>query len=653
MLKWLRKYSKALMIFFGVFLMISFLVPQAISQLGQGGNPSLFTVGGRSVRALEAQRVSAQIQAVENATLGVFPISLGIDARGTGVEHWVIAKELTLKSGFTGGTADGPELIPQAAQVATVGRLGPEMLDVVRNNPQIMQMLQQQADQQAAQVLAALPQIAQRNRLSERELNEGLAVAKGMLRMKEMYLTSPRLSENRLLRKARQDFDQAEMQVLFIGAEPDILKAVDPPEAALQEHFDKYKDKVAGVDDNAFGYMRPRRYKLEYMTIERKGVEDAVKISALDVQKKMLDGESKEITDATARRTAIETKLRTSAADKVYAEAKLAFTAEVLSATRGLATEGGMYTLPTDWKRPLMAEIAGRVAAKVRESTGINIPTPSITIREADWLTDEDVQRMPGFGGATVARGNSSVSVGQMLPFVRELRKAEDPKVELALQVGVPFASPVDDSLRNRHFFTVIEARAASPAESLAEVRAQVINDRRKADAYAALAARVAEFETIALATGLEALQEQLKAGGGVTTDLRAGVRVSGRAVSPADSGANTKAFMEAASAKMAALDPTIPLEKASPSDLIVAAKNPTKLGVAIGKFTTFTPVTIEKFRPAARGLALQAAQDLMVRGEDILSRERLDKLMKFEGMQSDAPPEVKKEEAKKEEGKK
>ncbi|MGD9690703.1 MAG: hypothetical protein AB7K52_13550 [Phycisphaerales bacterium] len=643
MLKWLRKYSKALLIFFGVFLMIAFLMPQAISQIGQDAAQTLFTLDGRRVTAKEAQRKNMELNAVEMATFGMFPRIVGVDSSGSGgVDHWIMATEATRRAQFFGAAGDGPEIIPAAAEASVMSGIDPMFLAMAQQNPQLRDQIMQTIDQRITDASSALPTLAARNGLSERELDLGLAAAKGMFRMREAYLTAPRLSENRLIRRAREALDQAEMQVLFIGVEPALAQIPDPPEAALQEHFDRYKDKTAGVDESPFGYMRPRRYKLEWITLERAAIENAVKIDAIDVQKKLLAGEAKEITDAAARRSEIERRLKSDAVERVLSEARLAFKAEVLGATRSLATVDGFYVVPESWQRAPLAGVAERVATKVREQTGIAIPLPTINVRDAQWITDEDLVKLPGLGAATYRRGNGSVSVAQMLPFVKELRRPEEPRIDLPLQTGVPFTEPVTDFTGNQHYFTVIDARPASPAESLAEVRAEVINDRKKADAYAALAEKVSLFETLAIAQGFDALVEQARASGGVSTDLRSGVRVSRRQVSPTDFAANTKAFIDAAARKMDALDATVPLDKAPPGDLFVAVAAPAKLGVVVGKFTTFSPATSQRFRSLTREIARGAAIELVDTREELLGRERLIKVLNVEvpkGPPDETPP--------------
>ncbi len=629
MLKFLRKYSKALLVFFGVFLMVAFLMPTALQELikRQSMSAPVMTVAGKTFTNEDAIAAEKQLRTLTEVTTGIFPVGLGISDQG---DHWVLAREEAGRAGFYGGVGDSTDLIREAAELAVARStgLGPQNLFLLRFNEDLMKQVDQLATAQAERRYAVGAQV----QMSPREVDLALAAARGVARYQQAYATAPRVGMNRVVREARKRLDQAEMQVLFIGVDPNVASMPDPAEAELLAHFNQYREKVAGVDDSPFGYRHPRRYRLEYFMLDRAAIEKAVKVSPVEVQKRLLDGASKEVTDAGQRRAAVESTIRSEAVARVMSEATMAYKASVLAMVNKLAEEAGYKVLSPEWTaaRPAMASVAGTVAQKVSEVTGMSMPTPVITSRTDAPVREDDLAKMD-IWQAIIRRGNSGVPLRILLANLKELRADDTPKVDVTFQAGVPFGEPLEDRAGNRYFVNVTEALPEAPAASIDEVRVAVINDAKKAVAYTRLAEQVAVFETVAGAQGFDELVEQLKARGGVTTDIKTGVRVSANSTSPLDSPANDKNFREIATKRMALIDPTLPLDKASPTDLVMASAVPTKLGVAVGKITAYTPATLERFRASVPNLLMASASELVGDRTELLNHDQLAKRLKVE----------------------
>jgi len=637
MFKFLRKYSKALLVFFGVFLMVAFLMPTALQEVmrRQSLSATALTIDGQKFSGEDMIDAERQLRTVESLTFGVFPTGLGVSDRG---DHWVLAREAARRGGFYGGAADGSQVIRESAEVAVASRFGPQGLMFLRSSPE----LQQQATTLAQQQIEAREVIGARVGLDARGVDLALSAARGVARYQQAFVTAPRVGLNRVVRAARQRLDTAEMQVLFVGVDPNVAAMPDPTEDELKAHFEKYRDKRAGQDGAAFGYRQPNRFRFESITLDRTAIEKAVRVSPVEIQKRLLDGASSEVTDPVQRRAAVEAAIRRESAEKALAEATLAYKAEVLSMVRTLGEKDGYKVVTPEWaaKRPGLAQVAAKMVERVLSTTGVAMPEPVVTSRTDAPVTQDELMKLDLWSTAA-RRSNVLAPFGQLLGDLKELRTAESPKAEFVIQAGVPYAEPLETRAGGRVFVMITEAMPSAPAGSLDEVRSQVINDAKKARAAAQLAEQAGAFETVAGAQGLDELAEQLRARGGVTTDLRTGVRVGSTFVSPADSPANDQAFRDAAVKRMASIDPTLPLEKAPPTDLVIAVPLPTKLGVAVAKFTSFTPATMERFRTVAGNLMLSEGANLIEDRSELLAEPRLAKRLKVAGRAGQSEPDA------------
>ncbi len=609
MLKFLRKYSKVLLVFVGVLLMVAFLLGSVLSQLGRDGlSHTVMTIAGRSISQQEAMEANGQVQVVSRLTSGLVPAGLGIEDRG---DHWILAREAARLGGFYGGASSGPQLIRDAAEA----RFG------------------QAASAEVEKIVEARARVGADYRLGPRETDLALAAARGVMRMQQAFMTAPKVSENRLLRRAKELLEEAEVQVCFVGVDSNVAFIADPSEEQLQAHFDKYKDKRAGEGDSAFGYLRPRRYRLEYLEMDRAGVERAIRVSAVEVAKRVRDPQqAKDQADPDKRRDAIELALRKEAADKVFQEALRAYQSEVLAACNTLPEKDGYRVLPADWaaRRPKMAELAVKIVERVKQQTGVDIPPPRVTVRDQAWVGVGELRTLPGLNQIAIRKNRQFLTIDRILAEVKELRKPGDGPREVMIQAGVPYADGLDDFLQNRCFLTVLEAADESPAEALAEVRAQVINDCKRAAEFEKLAGTTARLEALAAAQGFDEMIEQVKQTGGLTADLRSNVRVTRNSVQPQNSPANAKAFMDAMGERMARLDPTVAISTLPPTDQYVAVALPSKLGVAVARLTGFTPLTIERFRQVTAGLERRESGQLVDDRGGLLEHDRLAKQLKL-----------------------
>lgn len=631
MTKFFRKYSKYLLVAFGVFLMVSFIVPQAIQQFGQQGpETTVMVVDGRRVSFQDTKIAAEQVSRVQQLSGNMLPGNSGIDPHG---EHWLFAREFAKSAGWVGGPSSGAPLVKDIAEAVVEGeyrrQLGPQLAQFAGQMMRGSEEGRKKVDQYAEEVARG---VAQGGRVAR----EGLAAARGIAQMRMDYNQAARLSEQRLMRDARRQFDLAEVSVVFVGVDNKLSTGLPArEEAALIAHYEKYKDKRAG-GDVPFGYLLPDRVKLEWLVLDRAAMEKAVKVDPVEVQKRIVAGASADIAEAPKRRAAVETVVRKELADKAMDEATVAVKSEILKAVSRLHEDGVFKALPADWAQtmPRMAAIAKEVPGRVQERTGTVTAEPSVFIREAAWQAVEtDLAQLPGIAQANMRVSGRPAPFAAVVGVVRELLANPEQQLPIHPQAGVPMADPLEDGLGNRYFCTVLAAAKQSPPASLDEVRERVVADKKKADAFESLKGQVDAFRLVGTEQGLEALAEQFKALTGEVIEVKPGVKVRRSAgVMPADLPVNAKEFVDAVMDVASAIDATKDLAEVPKEELVVAVALPSKLGVAVAKITEFSPVTREEFRKFAEGLQQQLAmKDLAVVPDDPFALARLEKRLNVE----------------------
>ncbi len=640
MTKFFRKYNKVLLVCFGVFLMIAFVVPQAIQEFGQGGpDTAVMRLDGRRISYAATTRAASQVQTVERFTRGLLPANSGIDPHG---DHWLMAREFARSAGWIGGPSAGAPLSRDIAAAVVEQEYARQF------GPQMAQFARQMAlstDEGRKKIEAYTGTLTQEALAGGPSVGEALAAARGIAQMRLEYQRAPRLSEQRLLRDARKQFDLAEVSVVFVGVANKLSTGLPArEEAALIEHFERYKDQRT-AKGNPFGYMLPDRVKLEWLVLDRSAAEKAVKVDPIEVQKRIVAGASAEVAEPAKRRAAVEAAIRKELADKVMDEASVAVKSEILRAVSRLSEDGAFKALPADWTQtmPRMAAIARAIPERVLATTGAAVPEPNVFVREGQWLSLEtDVAQLPGIAQANMRVSGRDAPLASIVAVTRELLADPQQPLPIHPQVGVPMADPLTDAMGNRYFLTVLAAAKASAPASLDEVRERVVADKKKADAYETLKGGLSAFQLIATDQGLDALAEQFKALSGDVVEVKQAVKVrrSG-GVQPPELDVNAKEFVEAVMNAAAGIDATQPLESASKEDLFVAVAIPGSLGVAVAQITEFTPVTREEFRRFADGLQQQLAQqDLVAMPDDPFTQARLEKRLKVERLGHFAQPE-------------
>lgn len=648
MLKFLRQYNKILLVGFGVFIMISFLVPQLLQQMGRGGIETVvMTVDGRGVTEAERQLAAKQADAIVRVTSGLLPGNAGVDPRG---DHWLKLRLEAEQAGFVGGPAFGRGLLREIPPALVGARLqqqfGPRWQQMMLSNPQFQEQFTKEVDRLQPEVENSRRALEGSISRQPEDIDQALAAMRGIALMKNAYRTAPRLSEPRLAARARELLDETELEVLFIDVKNRLADGLPPrtPEA-LSQQFAAYRAVPPGSGAYGFSYLLPPRFKLEYLKVDRPSIDAVIRVDPVEVQKRVLAAGDVKPEQLADKRREVEEALRREQAEQIMTEAATAVKSALLTALIRVPEEAGYRKLPENWQPPDLQAIADSIPAKLYERFKINVPAPMVVRPGAGWIPADDLYTLGEVHFAAIRRGSNSIQFPQVMMMTREMLPANAPTPAVAVQAGVPLVEPLLDRVNSRYFLMVTGALPQSPAQTLDEVRADVERDRKRLDAYEDLKGRLDVFRTEAADAGIDALAATIKTQLDAPTEIRR-VRVSGLGVQNGTPALNDPAFVKAVRAASTKIDPAVPLDSLGAGDRVVAVELPRHLGVAVARITGYIPMTQEQFRQRASGLlAALSAEDLGRNADDPFKPERLARRLNvtYRGQREDAKAEAEK----------
>ncbi len=507
MTKVLRKYNKWLLAIFGSLLLVTWLVSGTAGQFqADPGKRVMATVGpkGEKILASDSDKAEREYKALTEMARGSVkappPAGLGIE-NGT---HWLLLSREAEAAGLVGEAGDGVDFLGDLAKVETQLRMfsDPQLRQFAQQNPQFVA-------QQAASMAEALKKnkdsFAGQAGLRPREFEVALAKLRGVYRLIQAYGHGARMSDVQLTREARELVTQVSMDCVIVPADNVVASIPEPTAEQLNSLFEKYKGVRPGEGEYGFGYMRPKRVKLEWMTISKAAVSDAVKLDAVEVNKYWQQNKADFKGEFAAVRADVEKKLKEARVADVLAEADRAYKARIKSATRKLPLDGGVRKLPADWEsqRPKMETLAQELVAAVEQATKVKMPLPTVEVRASEYIPLNDMKTAGQLAFMQYDLGGKRGPFSALLELTREINPAGD----VGLQVGVPFDFAITDfGLNDRVYFTVLDAKGESPAENLDEVRAAVVKDAKKLAAFEKLKSDAGTVQLLAVTDGLEAV---------------------------------------------------------------------------------------------------------------------------------------------------
>lgn len=583
MLKFLRKYSQWILVIGGTLLMIAFLLPTTIQEIGR---QPLFTtvmkIDGERIGAAEYDLAARQHAAMDFLTFRTLPRVSNVE----NTDHWLLLVREAKKGGYIAGRGEGTDYLPDLVRQALYATgqaftTPPEQLESLTKS--MVSVMEQ-----------GIPEVQSQFRLTQDEVYDAISQLHGIIRMQVAYQRAPRFSDRRLAAGFKKMQDRTEAEYIFVPPEQVIAEVAEPSEEEITAHFAKYKDAEMGSGDLGIGYRQTDRVKLEWLTVDRGAIGGAVRPDPVEIQKRFLkanpSGAAPEGQTLEQAKAPFESEVREELIERVMRTADQAIRGEFEKALRRTQPDGLYRKLPTDWKdlRPDLVKVRDAVVARVKEQVGADIPGPAVTKREGEWLFQKDAAALTGIGRAFLQRGTQRIPFGDVLFRVRELAGDND----LILQAGVP-GDALTDFAGNKYYFVITDARKASAPESLEEVRASVVMDLKKIAAFEKLRTQLDAYKQRSIDEGLDAIA--MADGSAVQPVKKATVIASG--MFPADASVADENFRNALLEIGSRLDPGVNIPELPAADRTVAMPLPKTFGLGIGRVVGVMPVTEDAWR--------------------------------------------------------
>lgn len=609
MLKFLRKYRTLLLAMFIVILMVAFVAPQAIQELGP--NPmkkKAGTIAGEPFTVADLQRAASEVRMLESIDPAI-PMLIGLEP-GRQPEHWMLLTREAQRAGLVGEGEDGRDWLPEVAMQIVrltlsrnLGAQAQQYISMFLQSPQVQQEIIDRTAAMQSRVAAA----AGSAMLTEQDGFRALASARGIIRLKDAYVFAARPTANQTVSAARRFRDSATIDYIFLPASALAGESPEPTEEELAAHYEKYASVDPGTGEFGIGYRRPARVKVEWLTIDRNSITGALPVDRVELRKLYESNRTKYPSDYEVERELVKADYMEARTAEIITEVVRIIRAEVLKATRRLEVDGTYKKLPEAWasERPKLEQIAQAVVDSVKTIKGVTIPLPRVESRDAAWSDAQALSALPGIGESVVRLGNVQAPFPQFALQVKEL----EGNPSLGLQVGLTqIDTPAEDASGNLYFFTVLDARPPSPPDSIADV-ATLRDDWKAIKAYERLVAELGVFETLARTDSLDAVARLVDTGGTRLLFPTNAVMISRAGAATADPNIQDRTFTDAVMDAVSALDPKLTAEEIlSEPSAVVGVAIPARLGVAIARVREVQPYTIEQFRAEAVGMVAQAA---------------------------------------------
>ena len=454
MFKFLRRYNKWILAVGGTLLLITFLVPQAITGLSQasatgGSTWAKLNSNGERVTARQLLDLQKELRVLQGTIGPQNPLRLlGADSNPG---HWYLLTREADAAGLIGGPAEGLR-----------------SLEAVMTNEQITQ-------EQALALMSASTGQSQ-----DMVLNT-MAKANGVVRLLNLIEASARFSDQRLRQSAAKLLLGVSGDVVIIDASnPDTGVDVPTPTAEqLQEQLDKHADQLADAQ-NQFGYRLPDRLKLEWLIIPsdliRESVSSSSDMNNIEMRKyfqRNIDQFSGDPLATTAPdfntfKEAVRIQMLEQLVDKKTRQIEKYASDQLQLGRRGLQKTSGYYVFDQQWldQRETFEQLGQKISSEFK--------LPPLTVGSTEeWIQPGDINQLEIVGEATTDRfGSTPTRISQLTPMAKEF--SQDATIPIQQNIAGPATRTSGNDIV---LFRITETDPSREPTDLEEVREQVEQD--------------------------------------------------------------------------------------------------------------------------------------------------------------------------------
>ena len=505
MYRFFQRNQKKLLAVFGAFLMVVFILPSTVGTGGGGRqNPVVAYVGKDKIFMSELGQARAD---------------------------WEQLKRVR------------PIPISQFQQIPWVRyKLGPVLAMEIDQSPELFLLLQKEAQRMGIRAapdrvenllhgeLEGPPNASQDDKDRRRHAAEAFVTVQSLYeRLADNVKVSQPMVDHHLAMQAQE----LKLNLVEFRAEEFKGATTAPTTQEVEQHFRRYANVPESQPTTApaslpFGYQFPDRVKLQYLTLKKEQVREAVKKTKSDYDWEVAarrhylanqrdypatqpnasplgpalpGGAAAPSTQPFAEvRTQVLEKVMQPEVDRMTAEIRAAIAKRLSTAWEQHRSQGGGATRPTGTaaSRPASSpatspastqpgEFASfafleRLAADVQKQFGV---LPSVTSKADQWLTADDLAKLPGIGVARTTRDDGQTFANYVVqsaePFFPVPKKADPAQVLSLLEPS----EPLEDFDGNVYFFRLTGAEAAHAPSDVNEVRDRVVADVLTGRAYA------------------------------------------------------------------------------------------------------------------------------------------------------------------------
>lgn len=623
MLKFLRKYNKLILVFGGSLLMVVFLLPQAIQQLGTGaGARVVATMDGRDISAAEFN-AARQEYSTARTVMGSLVEFFGVESP----DHWMLLTHEAERHGLVGGQGDGEAALNAFSEFVA------EMNARFEANPQQREQTYETAYNNLFASLQQGVARAQNNGIPTPMINKALARMRGILRLRELYTDLPRLSKPEARLFAADLFDSAIADLAVIPASAERPDPQTLSEDALAEHFEQYKDERAGVvtEENpfGFGYRQDQAVRLEWIRVPLSALERGEDIGPIELRLFYRENQQQYLPSSFEEaRDRVAADMRRERAESAAERATLAVRRKLQSAIDSLEVRRGYRVLPEDWEqtRPSLAEYAD----VIEEELGAEDGAVEVVEDDGEFRDRRALQQLQGVGLAQYrVNERETLRLNELVMQTRELAGVNAQALQQDLLFG-PLRLPGNDLF----FIRITDVREEGPPESWRTVEDRVRTDLALRRGYETIVDDAEQYRMQMVEGGLGAMLDL----GIANATFQAEAIVSGNATQTPDGStfqpAASELFREGLLQRIRNWDPTLNVSELSADERTFAVPTPNLASLVIAQVQARRPGTREDYYDNLVRIRQMAQQEASRRGGiDPFSMEALSERYNYDNL--------------------